>query len=124
MNKILRASNNHEKEYIVTVDRRVDHKFCKAMGAGVRILDTVTRECFVEQTGPYEFRIVLTQGLNRQIRRMCDYLGYKVHTLQRVRIMNVKLDVPLGEWRDLSEAELQEIHRLTASSSKTYRPSE
>lgn len=124
VNKILRGSNHHEKEYHVTVDRRVDRDFCRRMGSGVPILDTTTRQCLVEQTGTFIFRIVLTQGLNRQIRRMCEYLGYNVVALKRVRIMNVKLDIPVGQYRDLTQDELAEINRLTASSSKTYRPTE
>lgn len=120
VNKILRARNNHEKEYIVTVDRPVTRKFVKDMGNGVPILDTVTRKCEVEQTGRFIFRIVLTQGLNRQIRRMCEHFDYEVVKLKRVRIMNVKLDIPAGRWRDLTKAELQEINRLVAGSSKTY----
>ena len=123
VNKILRASNNHEKEYLVTVDKKVTHPFCKRMAGGLPILGTKTRKCVVEQTGARSFRIVLTQGLNRQIRRMCEFLGYEVVTLKRVRIMNVPLDVPVGHWRDLTQAELKEIHRLTASSQKTHRGS-
>ncbi len=119
VNKILRARNNHEKEYVVTVDRRVTRDFCRRMAAGVPILDTVTRPCTVEQTGNTSFRIVLTQGLNRQIRRMCEYLGYRVVTLKRVRIMTIKLDLPVGQWRELTPAELREIHRLTADSTKS-----
>lgn len=124
VNKILRARNNHEKEYIVTVSRPIDRDFVRAMSAGVPILDTVTRECFVEQSGKNTFRIILTQGLNRQIRRMCDYLGYQVTALKRVRIMNIKLDIPLGTWRDLSHAELKELNALLANSSKTFKPTE
>ena len=90
------------------------------MSNGVPILDTVTRKCKVEKIGKQRFRIVLTQGLNRQIRRMCEYLGYRVTRLKRVRIMNVKLDVPVGEWRDLTKKELREIRRLTADSSKVF----
>ncbi len=120
VNKILRARNNHEKEYIVTVDRPVTRQFVKAMSNGVPILDTVTRKCEVEQTGRFIFRIVLTQGLNRQIRRMCEYFDYEVVKLKRVRIMNVKLDLPAGRWRDLTKAELREINRLVADSAKTY----
>ena len=123
VNKILRASNNHEKEYLVTVDRKVTRAFCDRMAGGVPILGTKTRRCVVEQTSPRGFRIVLTQGLNRQIRRMCEHLGYNVVTLKRVRIMNVKLDVPSGHWRNVTKAELKEINRLTASSQKTHRPS-
>lgn len=120
VNKILRARNNHEKEYIVTVDRPVTRQFVKAMSSGVPILDTVTRKCEVEQTGRFIFRIVLTQGLNRQIRRMCEYFDYEVVKLKRVRIMNVKLDLPAGRWRDLTKAELREINRLVAGSAKTH----
>ena len=90
------------------------------MRNGVPILDTVTRKCRVEQIGPRSFRIVLTQGLNRQIRRMCEYLGYRVTRLKRVRIMNIQLDLPLGEWRELKKHELAELRRLCESSSKTH----
>jgi len=120
VNKILRARNNHEKEYLVDVNFPIDRAFVDAMSNGVPILDTVTRKCKVEKIGKQRFRIVLTQGLNRQIRRMCEYLGYRVTRLKRVRIMNVKLDVPVGEWRDLTKKELREIRRLTADSSKVY----
>ncbi|MFT5780510.1 MAG: 23S rRNA pseudouridine2604 synthase [Crocinitomicaceae bacterium] len=120
VNKILRARNNHEKEYIVTVDRPISRDFIEEMANGVPILDTVTRECFVEQISRYEFRIILTQGLNRQIRRMTEYLGNNVRKLKRVRIMNVELDVPVGEYRDLTKAELDEIYRLIESSQKTH----
>ena len=120
MNKILRARNNHEKEYLVDVNFPIDRAFVDAMSNGVPILDTVTRKCKVEKIGKQRFRIVLTQGLNRQIRRMCEYLGYRVTRLKRVRIMNVKLDVPVGEWRDLTKKELREIRRLTADSSKVF----
>lgn len=119
VNKILRARNNHEKEYIVTVNKPIGLDFVKKMSNGIPILDTVTRKCIVEQIGEKRFRIVLTQGLNRQIRRMCEYLDYRVTKLKRVRIMNVKLDVPLGKWRDLTSKELQEIKQLVADSSKT-----
>lgn len=122
VNKILRASNNHEKEYMVTVDRPVNRTFCERMAGGLPILGTKTRRCVVEQTDPHGFRIVLTQGLNRQIRRMCEFLNYNVVTLKRIRIMNVKLDIPIGHWRNLTEGELHEINRLTASSDKTHRP--
>ncbi len=119
VNKILRARNNHEKEYIVTVNRPITPDFIKKMSSGVPILDTVTRKCFVEQISPYEFRIILTQGLNRQIRRMCEYLDYRVRKLKRIRIMNVHLDVGVGEWRYLTKDELAEINRLTSDSRKT-----
>lgn len=120
VNKILRASNNHEKEYVVTVNRPIDGQFIYNMSKGVPILDTVTRKCFVEQIGPKSFRIILTQGLNRQIRRMCEYLGYRVTKLKRVRIMNIQLDLPTGAWRDLKKHELAELNRLTQDSRKTY----
>lgn len=120
VNKILRARNNHEKEYIVSVNKPVTNNFIQRMGMGVPILDTITRKCFVEQTGKFEFRIILTQGLNRQIRRMCEHLDYRVTKLKRVRIMNVKLDTPVGKWRNLSSSELKEINRLVADSAKTF----
>ena len=122
VNKILRARNNHEKEYVVTVDRPITRDFIRRMSNGVPILDTVTRKCEVEQLNRQVFRIILTQGLNRQIRRMAEYLGYRVTKLKRIRIMNVRLDVPVGRWRDLREDELAEIHRLVADSAKTYDP--
>ncbi len=106
VNKILRARNNHEKEYIVTVNKLISPQFIKRMGTGIPILDTITRDCEVEQISKYDFRIILTQGLNRQIRRMCEHLGYDVIRLKRVRIMNVSLDTPVGEWRYLTEKEL------------------
>lgn len=119
INRILRAENNHEKEYLVTVDRPVTKEFVERMASGIPILDTVTRRCRVEQTGRFTFRIILTQGLNRQIRRMCEYLGYAVQQLRRVRIMNIPLDVPVGKWRHLTTTELEEMERLMAGSSKT-----
>ena len=124
VNKILRARNNHEKEYLVTVNKEITLEFCQRMAAGVPILDTVTRKCRVEKTGASSFRIVLTQGLNRQIRRMCEFLGYTVVKLKRVRIMNVTLDLPVGEWRDLTAGELEEINRLTADSARTFDASD
>ncbi|WP_425236413.1 23S rRNA pseudouridine(2604) synthase RluF [Ulvibacterium sp.] len=120
VNKILRARNRHEKEYLVTVNKPIDYDFVHKMSNGIPILDTVTRKCKVEQTGHQEFKIILTQGLNRQIRRMCEYLGYRVKTLKRVRIMNVNLDIPLGKWRFLNQNELNEIYRLVRASSKTH----
>ncbi|MBD0779201.1 23S rRNA pseudouridine(2604) synthase RluF [Maribacter sp. ANRC-HE7] len=120
VNKILRARNHHEKEYLVTVNKPITPAFLEKMRTGVPILDTVTRECEVESLGKYQFKIILTQGLNRQIRRMCEYLGYNVKKLKRIRIMNVKLDIPVGTWRDLTNEELSEINRLVASSSKTH----
>ena len=119
VNKILRARNNHEQEYLVNVNKPITKEFLQQMSEGVPILDTVTRECEVEQITKFRFRIVLTQGLNRQIRRMCEHLGYRVVNLKRTRIMNVKLDVPTGEWRDLTKDELAEINRMVADSAKT-----
>lgn len=119
VNKILRARNNHEKEYIVRVDKPINPKFLEKMRNGVPILDTVTKKCVVDKIDDMTFRIVLTQGLNRQIRRMCEYLGYEVKKLKRIRIMNIKLDLPLGKWRDLTENELDDLTTLLADSSKT-----
>jgi len=119
VNKILRARNGHEKEYIVTVDKPITKDFLQKMRNGVPILDTVTRKCEVEEISKYQFKIILTQGLNRQIRRMCEYLEYRVKKLRRVRIMNIKLDMPLGKWRDLTSEELKEIQRLVSESTKT-----
>lgn len=121
VNKILRARNNHEKEYIVTVDRPFTDRFLKMMASGVPILNTVTRECKVSRINDKKFRIVLTQGLNRQIRRMCEHLGYRVRKLKRIRIMNIELDVKLGTYRHLTTAELKELNRLTSDSSKTLK---
>ena len=119
VNKILRARNNHEKEYLVTVNKPITTPFIKKMSQGVPILDTVTRPCVVESIDKFTFKIILTQGLNRQIRRMCEYFDYDVRRLQRVRIMNVSLDLPIGKWRSLSHKELKEINRLIADSQKT-----
>lgn len=120
VNKILRARNNHEKEYIVKVNLPIDKNFIHAMANGIPILDTVTRNCEVEQIDRFRFRIVLTQGLNRQIRRMCEYLGYEVKQLRRIRIMNIKLDLPVGQWRYFSEEELIELNQLLEDSHKTF----
>jgi 23S rRNA pseudouridine2604 synthase len=120
VNKILRARNKHEKEYVVTVNKPITKEFVTKMSKGVPILDTVTRPCTVTQTHKQEFRIILTQGLNRQIRRMCEYLDYRVVKLKRVRIMNVTLDVGIGKWRHLTKKELAEINRLVADSKKTF----
>lgn len=110
VNKILRAGNKHEKEYIVKVDRHVTDEFIKRMGSGIPILETVTKRCKVERVSRFEFRIILVQGLNRQIRRMCEYLGYEVVALQRIRLMNLVLgDLPVGEWRDLTVDELKTL---------------
>lgn len=120
VNKILRAKNNHEKEYVVTVDKPITPRFIQRMSNGIPILGTMTRKCQVEQIGKHKFKIVLTQGLNRQIRRMCAYLDYEVTKLKRIRIMNIGLDVPVGKWRYLTPEELAEINQLTADSSKTF----
>lgn len=120
VNKILRAKNNHEKEYIVTVDRPVNEHFVKGMSSGVPILDTVTQECVVTRLSTFKFKIILTQGLNRQIRRMCEHFGFKVKQLKRTRIMNIHLDLPIGKWRDLTEKELAQLNELIADSSKTF----
>ena len=119
VNKILRARNNHEKEYTVTVDRPITDRFIERMSNGVPILDTVTRKCKVEQISKYNFKIILTQGLNRQIRRMCEYLGYEVTALKRIRIINISLDLPVGRYRDLTDAEIKELNQLIEPSSKT-----
>ncbi len=121
VNKILRARNNHEKEYIVSVNRPINRDFIERMSNGVEILGTITTNCFVEQLGPKEFRIILTQGLNRQIRRMCNSLGYRVRSLKRVRIMNINLDLPIGKYRELTKEELSELNGLLKNSSKTNK---
>lgn len=123
VNKILRARNNHEKEYIVTVNKPITDRFIQRMGKGVPILDTVTRDCEVEQISKYVFRIILTQGLNRQIRRMCEYLGYEVTALKRIRIINISLDVPVGRHRELTPAEIKQLNQLIEPSSKTEEAS-
>jgi 23S rRNA pseudouridine2604 synthase/16S rRNA pseudouridine516 synthase len=120
VNKILRARNNHEKEYIVRVNRPIDRDFIKSMSSGVEILGTKTKNCLIKKLGSNEFKIVLTQGLNRQIRRMCESLGYKVKSLKRVRIMNIKLDVPIGKYREFTKEELLELNLLLKNSSKTF----
>ena len=120
VNKILRSRNNHEKEYIVRVNRLISREFIQRMSNGVEILDTITRNCFVEQLGPKKFKIILTQGLNRQIRRMCESLGYGVLSLKRVRIMNIKLDIPPGKYREFTKEELLELNLLLENSSKTF----
>ena len=124
VNKILRAGNAHEKEYQVRVDRPITAEFVRRMGRGVPILGTVTLPCAVRQTARDQFTIVLTQGLNRQIRRMCEFLGYEVTGLRRTRIMHVRLDgLAVGRWRELTSAELSELHRLVEGSSKTEEAS-
>ncbi len=123
VNKILRARNNHEKEYLVTVNKLISPLFIKRMGNGIPILNTTTRKCEVEQISKYDFRIVLTQGLNRQIRRMCKYLGYDVVKLKRIRIMNVMLDIPVGQWRYITKEELKILYSDVGDSSKTEEAS-
>lgn len=119
VNKILRARNNHGKEYIVRVDKPITPQFLHKMRNGIPILGTVTNKCEVEQIDTLSFRIILTQGLNRQIRRMCEYLGYEVKKLKRIRIINIKLDLPIGKWRDLTAQELAELNALLEDSEKT-----
>ena len=119
VNKILRARNHHEKEYIVTVNKPINDRFIERMANGIPILDTVTRKCKVEALSKNRFKIILTQGLNRQIRRMCEYLDYRVVKLKRIRIMNVSLDLPVGQWRDLTEKEIKQIETMVSDSSKT-----
>ncbi|MBF6608831.1 MAG: 23S rRNA pseudouridine(2604) synthase RluF [Flavobacterium sp.] len=123
VNKILRARNNHEKEYTVTVNRPITDRFIEKMGNGVPILDTVTKKCKVEQISKYNFKIILTQGLNRQIRRMCEYLDYEVTALKRIRIINISLDIPVGRYRDLTDQEIATLNQLIEPSSKTEEAS-
>ncbi len=123
VNKILRAGNDHEKEYLVTVDKPVTDDFIKGMAAGVPILGTVTKKCKVKKEAPFVFRITLVQGLNRQIRRMCEHFGFEVTKLERIRIMNVSLKgLPVGEWRDLDGDELIELFKLIEDSSSEVKP--
>lgn len=118
INKMMRAGNEHEKEYIVTVNKPITDEFIEKMAGGVPILDTVTRKCRVEKFGKFKFRIILTQGLNRQIRRMCEYLGYKVTRLSRVRVMNIRLgDLKPGEYRAVTEKEISKLYELIKDSS-------
>ena len=124
VNKILRAGNNHEKEYYVSVNKSITDYFVEKMGNGIPILGAVTKKCFVEKVSDKVFKIVLTQGLNRQIRRMCEYLGYEVTKLKRTRIMNVALGyLQPGDWRALTEEEMQEINKMISTSSKTEEAS-
>ena len=106
VNKILRARNNHEKEYIVSVNRPINKEFIQTMSNGIEILETITKNCFVKQMGAKKFKIILTEGLNRQIRRMCESLGYRVQSLKRVRIMNIKLDIPVGKYREFTKKDI------------------
>ncbi|MGH4052482.1 MAG: 23S rRNA pseudouridine(2604) synthase RluF [Clostridium sp.] len=124
VNKILRSGNNHEKEYIVTVNKPISPNFIKNMSNGIPVLKTITKKCFVKKESKYVFKIILTQGLNRQIRRMCEYLGYNVIKLERLRIMNVSMgNLHIGKWRYLSQKELTGINNLIASSVKTENAS-
>lgn len=120
VNKILRSRNNHEKVYEVRVNKPITKQFIEQMSKGIPILDTVTDPCKVEQIDRFYFKITLTQGLNRQIRKMCAYLNYEVYKLKRIKIMNIDLDVPYGEWRYINNEELLEIHRLVKDSHKTF----
>ncbi len=112
VNDILRAENNHEKEYIVHVDRKLSHDFCDKMSNGVPILDTITKPCLVEKISEKSFKIILTEGMNRQIRRMCEYFGYQVTHLKRIRIMHIKLDIPVGKFRSLTDQEKKILFEL------------
>ena len=124
VNKILRAGNQHEKEYLVTVNKLITPDFIKKMSNGIPILGTVTKKCKVEKINDFTFKIILTQGLNRQIRRMCEYLQYEVTKLRRTRIMNVALgNLKYGDWRELTSEELQKINGMVAASSKTEEAS-
>ncbi|TFZ48717.1 23S rRNA pseudouridine(2604) synthase RluF [Serratia proteamaculans] len=123
VNKILRAGNDHEKEYLVTVNKPVTDDFIRGLGAGVPMLGTVTKKCKVKKEAPFVFRIVLVQGLNRQIRRMCEHFGYEVTKLERTRIMNVSMaGLPPGEWRDLTDDELVELFKSIEGSSSEAKP--
>ena len=123
VNKILRAGNDHEKEYVVTVNKPVTDDFIRGMGAGVPILGTVTKKCKVKKEAPFAFRITLVQGLNRQIRRMCEHFGFEVTKLERTKIMNVSLTgLPPGEWRDLTGDELIELFKLIEDSTSEAKP--
>ncbi|MEW9699311.1 23S rRNA pseudouridine(2604) synthase RluF [Paenibacillus sp. SI8] len=124
VNQILRAENNHDKEYIVTVNRPVTPMFLQGMASGVKILGTTTKPCEVNQVGDRVFRIILTQGLNRQIRRMCEAFGYRVVRLQRVRIMHIHLgNLKLGKWRDLTQGEMQDLMHTLSKDKERSRTS-
>jgi 23S rRNA pseudouridine2604 synthase len=120
VNKILRAKNKHEKEYHVTVDKPINNDFIKKMSKGVPILNTVTRPCEIKRIKEYEFKIILTQGLNRQIRRMCEHFGYRVKKLKRIRIMNINLDIPVGEWRYFKDNEISELNKILSKSTGVH----
>lgn len=126
VNKMMRSGNMHEKEYLVTVNKPVTAEFLHGMANGVPILDTITRPCQVEKLGKNKFRIILTQGLNRQIRRMCEYFGYRVVNLKRVRIMNIRLgELKPGQYRDVTQEEYAKLQKLIANSSNLpVRPRE
>ncbi len=124
VNKVLRAGNNHEKEYVVTVNKPITIDFLRKMGNGVPIMDTVTQKCLVRKEGETTFNIILTQGLNRQIRKMCEYLGYDVTRLKRIRVMNITTkNIPVGTFRNLTRQEVSEIMGLVSGSSKTEEAS-
>jgi 23S rRNA pseudouridine2604 synthase len=124
VNKILRSQNNHEKEYLVSVNKKITSDFIEKMGNGIPILDTITKLCPVKKVDDFTFNITLTQGLNRQIRRMCNYLGYEVKTLKRTRIMNINLgNLKSGKYRHFTTAEITEVLRLVEDSSKTMEAS-
>ena len=112
VNKILRTEHNHEKEYLVKVDKPLSQTIIDRMSKGVPILDTITKECKIKKFGSNEFKIILTQGLNRQIRRMCEYFNYKVISLERIRNMNIKLDIPVGKYRELTKQEISSLKKL------------
>jgi 23S rRNA pseudouridine2604 synthase len=120
VNKILRAGNKHEKEYVVKVNKPVTSVFVEKMSKGIPILGTVTKKCKVRKTGSNEFNIILQQGLNRQIRRMCEFLDYKVIQLKRIRVMNIELDMPIGKWRYFTNEELATIEKMVENSKKTH----
>ena len=123
VNKILRAGNNHEKEYVVTVNKPITEAFVDKMSKGVPVLGVMTKKCKIKQVSPFVFNIILVQGLNRQIRRMCEHFGYEVTKLERTRIMNISLKgLPLGEWRVLDEKETSEINKLVVKSNSTIAP--
>ena len=125
VNKILRSKNNHEKEYVVSVNKKITPEFIEKMGNGVPVLDSNTKKCLVKKLDDFTFNIILTQGLNRQIRRMCDYLGYEVKSLKRIRIMNITLNnLKPGKYRHFTKAELEEVLRLVETSGKTMEASE
>lgn len=120
VNKILRARNNHEKEYEVRVNKPITNEFIKRMSEGIPIMQTITNKCKVVQINKFYFKITLTQGLNRQIRKMCDYLSYEVYKLKRIRIMNINLDLPYGEWRYITKNEMIEINKIVKDSHMTF----